>query len=136
MVTGTHKKRFLIIAGTALVSIFAALSLADFLGFLPSLPRTLGNCKTEATKQLVSVHRYDNRPIDDPENSEWYAKHAELLSSCMESHGYKLDEHAAAVFVGRLMKTEVPSSTGGTIEYDEDVARQLETFWHRRWFWE
>ena len=106
----------------------------DFLGLLPSLPRTLGACKAEAAMKLAELHRYDDKPIDDPRNIEWYGKHADMLTACMESRGYMLDEAAVAKHV--LQIQQATKAEPSSINYAEDGARELQEFWHHRWFWE
>ena len=97
-------KKTLLRASIAAVVVFAAVTLADVLGLLPSLSRTFAACKADTAKQLVGLRRYGDRPVDDPRNVEWFGKHAELFKACMEVHGYKLDEKEANALVDRMMK--------------------------------
>jgi hypothetical protein len=131
------KKGLLTVGVVALVSA-AALLLADTLGLLPSLPRTLAHCKAEADKSLVGLHRYDDKPMDDPRNAEWFAKHSELVTSCMESHGYVLKKHEVASFEERMhavARSYNNDSLSLSASFRNDAV-QIEEFWQRRWFWQ
>lgn len=117
--------RYLILAAFCVVVIAIA---ADFAGLFPSVSKALGTCNLEANSRLSNLRRYDDKPVDNSANIEWYGKHAELVTACMKSSGYSLDQRAIANHVTRF-----PISAMAYARYQ---ALQIESFWSRRFIWE
>lgn len=134
-VKDTSAKRGLMLFGSLLIFAAVILGVGDIGGFLPSLPRTLGQCKADALQQLVSVKRNDNEPITSSANLNYYARFTEVVQVCMESHGYRFDEDDVA---GRVVAEEEkskmdPAELGVWLHWN---FVQAEKYWHKRWFWQ
>ena len=114
--------RWMFLLGATGIALFFA---AGYLGLLPSVSRTMGSCKLQATSRLATLSRNDSAPIDDPRNDRWFSVHAEMVQFCMEANGYKLDEKAFNTHI-----LAFKSNSNGFHTYN---GVQILEFWTRRW---